>query len=298
MKKVLVIGGSGMVASRVIDLIKDTIEITSVDQNTIDITDYNAVKNYFDKNIFDAVINFAAITNVDESEKDRGNENGITWKLNFDAVNNLAEVCKNKNIFFVHISTDFIFKGSEDSKGPYAEDVKRPSNPDGIGWYGWTKNRAEKVVEETGGKFAIIRYGYPFRAAKFEIKSDWARNLIKLYNEQKLYPLFADQVQGVLLIDELAEPLVKIINNELQGVFHISSRDVGTPYEIGKYLLEKYSGKTVEIKKGSMTEFLKGEGRTPRPIYGGLKTELTQKRLGLTFKTWREMVDEFISQLN
>jgi dTDP-4-dehydrorhamnose reductase len=121
--------------------------------------------------------------------------------------------------------------------------------------------------------------------------------LIKLYNEQKLYPLFDDQVQSVIFIDDLVAPLSKIVEKELNGVFHIASKDTTTPYEIGTYLLSKFAGKPVELQKGSMSDFLAVPGRTPRPLLGGLKTEITQEKLGIKFKTWKEMVDEFIDQV-
>jgi len=44
-----------------------------------------------------------------------------------------------------------------------------------------------------------------------------------------------------------------------------------------------------------MSEFLKVAGRTPRPRLGGLKTGITEEKLGMKFKTWREMVDGFVS---
>jgi dTDP-4-dehydrorhamnose reductase len=282
MKKVLVIGGSGMVASRFIDLVKNEFDITSADEN----------------NNFDVVVNFAAFTNVDGAEAQKGDENGLVWKLNVEGPGSLAEICTEKNIFLVHISTDFVFQGNTANPGPYPEDVHLPENSDGIGWYGWTKNRAEKIMMESKCKNAIVRYGYPFRAASFDIKKDWARNLLSLYNEHKLYPLFTDQIQSIILIDDLTQPLCKIINGEIEGIFHIASKDTTTPYEVGCYLLEKYSGKPVEIKKGLMTEFLSAPGRTPRPRLGGLKVEKTEKLLGMKFRTWREMIDEFVIQLN
>ena len=286
-----------MVASRFADLARADFEITSIDEKTLDITDKEAVEKYLTENLFDAVINFAAFTNVDGAEVQKGDESGLVYRLNVEGPRHLAGSCKVKNIFLVHISTDFIFPGTENSPGPYTEDAAIPETSDGIGWYGWTKNRAEKVVRESGVRHAIIRYGYPFRAAEYELKSDWARNLIKLYDEQKLYPLFDDQTQSVIFIDELVAPLTKIIKDEISGIFHIVSSDTTTPYEIGKYLLEKYAGKPVEVQKGSMEEFLKAEGRTPRPLLGGLKTEKTQEILGIKFRTSRAMVDDFVANL-
>jgi dTDP-4-dehydrorhamnose reductase len=296
MKRVLVIGSSGMVASRFIDLASDKLDIEGADEKTLDITDNNAVRQYFDLNKFDCVINFAAFTNVDGAEKERGQE-GFVWKLNVEGPRNLIEVCKKKDIFLIHISTDFVFPGDSEFPGPYSEtDTPLDKFDKRMGWYGWTKRIAEKDILESGIGTAIVRYGYPFRAATFDLKNDWARNLIKLYNEGKLYPLFTDQVQSILFIDDLVTPLVKIVDNKLSGIFHIASKDTTTPYESGKYLLEKMTGNSVDIQNGSMEEFLKASGRTPRPLFGGLTTNITEEKLEMKFKTWREMVDEFIKQ--
>lgn len=298
MKKVLVIGASGMVASRFVELVKDKFEITTSDEKTFDLTSKEAIDEYLTNNSFDAAINFAAFTNVDAAETQRGDEEGLAWKLNVLGPKYLADACKAKDTFLIHISTDFVFPGNEENPGPYSEDSVLPEKSDGLGWYGWTKNRAEKVTRESGCRSAIVRYGYPFRASAFDLKKDWARNLISLYNDQKLYPFFADQTQSVIFIDDLVSPIVKIIEDEVEGVFHTVSKDTTTPFEIGSYLLEKYAGKPVEIQKGSIVEFMKVPGRTPRPRLGGLKVEKTEGLLGISFKTWKEMVDEFISQLN
>lgn len=297
MKKVAVIGASGMVASRYCDLAKSELEITSLDEKTLDITDNSAVEKYFKENKFDVVINFAAFTNVDAAEKESGNEEGLTYRLNVGGPKNLAEYCNENNIFLIHISTDFVFPGNEGDPGPYDEDTPIAETQEGIGWYGWTKNRAELMLKNFSNKYAIVRYGFPFRADNYELKKDWARNLISLYNDQKLYPLFDDQTQSILFIDDLGDPLNKIINNELSGVFHVASEDTASPFEIGSYLLEKYAGKPVSLQKGSMVEFLKTQGRAPRPRLGGLNVEKTEIKLGMKFKKWREMVDEFIAQL-
>lgn len=297
MKKILVIGATGMVASRFVDLTKNKFDIVPADEKTLDITNKEAIDSYFEINSFDAVINFAAFTNVDAAETQKGDESGLVWKLNVEAPKYLSDKCKDKDTFLVHISTDFVFPGNNKIPGPYSEDSVLPEEQNGIGWYGWTKNRAEKIVSESGVSYAIVRYGYPFRASSFDIKKDWARNLLTLYNEHKLYPLFADQVQSVIFIDDLVEPLSKIIENRISGTFHLVSKDTTTPFEIGSYLLEKYSGSPVVLQKGNMSEFLSVPGRTPRPILGGLKVETTEEKLGIKMKTWREMVDEFIVQL-
>ncbi len=297
MKKVLVIGASGLIGSKFVDLTKDKLNITPVDERTLDITKSESIEGYFGDYNFDSVLNFAAITNVDAAEKERADEKGLTWKLNVEGPENLSRICKEKDIFLVQISTDFVFTGTEDKPGPYREDAKLPSSMDNMGWYGWTKNRAEHRILNSGARSAIVRVAYPFYASNFEGKLDYVKNYLKLYDEGKLFPIFTDQIITPLNVDDLAEPLTKILNEEIGGVLHVVSRDTVTPFEFVEYLLKKARGADNVVQKGSMAEFLKAPGRTPRPRLGGLKTEITQKVLGMKFKTWREMVDEFVGEL-
>lgn len=298
MKKILVIGATGLVGSRFVSLVKDKVGIIPVDENTLDITSFEAVDKYFSEKYFDSVLNFAAITNVDAAEKEKGNESGITWKLNVDGVENLNKASIKYNKFIVQISTDFVFKGDQENPGPYNEVVEIPNSIDGIGWYGWTKNRAENLLRKSESRNAIARIAYPFYAAEFGSKLDYAKNYLKLYDERKLFPVFTDQTLSVLNVDDLAEPLLKILTEELTGIFHIVSSNTTTPFDFVAYLLKKSRNIEGVVKKGLMEEFLKVEGRTPRPRLGGFKTEITENRLNIKFKTWQEMVDEFVKQLN
>lgn len=294
MKKVLVIGSTGLVGSRFVKLYIHKEELLTPSATELDITSIESVRNYFNEFRPDKVVNFAAYTNVDGAEKERGDENGLAWRLNVNGVKNLIEVCREKNIFLVQISTDFVFKGTDDNPGPYTENTTLPESNDGISWYGWTKNRAEKALHESGIRYAIVRIAYPFYSAKFEGKLDFAKGFLKLFDENKLYPVFSDQILSVTNVDCLIEPLTKIIDQEIEGIFHIVSVDTTSPFEFAKYLLEKARGVRDILKEGSMAEFLKVEGRTPRPRLGGLKSEITEEKLGMKFKTWKEMVDKFV----
>ncbi len=293
MKKVLVIGATGLVGSRFTELAKNKIDIIPVDEKVLDITDKDAVDKYFKENQFDSVLNLAAVTNVDGCEKERGDENSFTWKLNVVGPKNLAEACLRCNNFMVQISTDFIFRGTKDEPGPYSEDAEIPEDNNGIGWYGWTKNRAEKAIQNSGVRNSIVRIAYPFYSTKFDLKLDFAKNYLKLFDDGKLFPIFKDQTITPIYVDDLVEPLVKILDDEIEGTFHLVSRDVTTPFDFVEYLLKKNRNVEGVVKEGSMSEFLKAKGRTPRPRLGGLKTKITQQKLGMKFKTWREMIDEF-----
>lgn len=299
MTKVLVIGSSGLVGTKFVRDASKKADVTGVDEKVLDITKPEEVSKYFSSNAdkFDSVVNFAAVTDVDGAEKERGNEGGFVWKLNVEGVKNLAQLSSKYDKHLIQISTDFVYDGTNENPGPYAENLPIPNSMDNIGWYGWTKNRAEEILKGSDCSSSIVRIAYPFYSDTFEKKLDFAKNYLKLYDAGNLFPIFTDQTFSPLLVDDLADPILKILDERVNGVFHVVSKNIATPFEFVEYLLKKARNVDGVVKKGSMEEFLKAPGRTPRPRLGGLKTEKTEKELGFSFKTWQEMVDQFCTQV-
>lgn len=297
MIKYLVVGADGLVGSRFVELKREDELLTpSIDE--LDIANEESIRNYFENNEFDVVVNFAAYTNMDEAENQRGDKTGLSWVLNVEGAQNLAKVCHDFERFLIHISTDFVFTGSQEEPGPYTEDAKTPETPDGLTWYGWTKLEGERRVIETYPETAIVRIAYPYYAASYEKKMDFAKKIINLYDKGQLYPLFEDQVLSPLYVDDLVEVIEKLAEKKVSGIYHAVSADQTTYWDFGNYVIEKARGKKDAPEKGLVTEFLKTPGRTPRPIKGGLSTQKTQEVLGIKFRSWKEAVDEFVSELD
>ncbi len=296
MKKFLVVGASGLMGTTFMDAVPNSL---GVDEKALDITNRERVLRFFEEkgDSFDTVLNYAAFTNVDAAEKERGDEEGLVWRVNVEGPRNLAEASKKYGKFLIHISTDFVFKGTESEPGPYVEDAILPENPDGLGWYGWTKNRAEVALHEIDGEFAIVRTAYPFRSKDFEAKKDYAHGIISLYEEGKLYPMFTDQKLTVTYLEDQIDMLIKMAELAQPGVYHVVNPGVTTPHAFASYLLQKYTGNEVEVEKGSMEEFLMAPGRTPRPRLGGLDTTITEEKLDAKFRSWQEAVNDFVSSL-
>lgn len=128
---------------------------------------------------------------------------------------------------------------------------------------------------------------------------DFLRKPLSLFDQGKLYPMFKDQQISTSFIDSVAEALEKIIEGNKKGIFHASSEDVGTPFEIISYLIEKARGVKNAVKSSSLTEFVKTVDNPVRyPKFGGLSVAKTEKELGIKFGTWREIVDRFIDQIS
>jgi dTDP-4-dehydrorhamnose reductase len=296
---IYVTGSKGMVGSRFLELTSKKYKILSPEIDQLDITDGEAVDSFFKKEKPDYLIHLAAFTDVGAAENERGDKNGMCWKINVEGTKNLAEASKKYGTFMIYISTDMVFPGSKENPGPYNEDKKPESNPDKVTWYGYTKGLGEKAVLETlKAGCAVLRIIYPVRA-KFEQKLDYIRKPLSLFDQGKLYPMFTDQQVSISFIDEIVQVLEKIVSDKKSGIFHASSKDTTTPHELISYAIEKAKGIKNGVKESSLKEFLrKADNPVRYPMYGGLRVEKTEKELGIKFSTWKQIVDSIISQIS
>ena len=122
---------------------------------------------YLSKNKdFEFLINCAAYTNVDLAEKNKDK----AYQVNAEGAEKLAKLCKEFNIKLVHISTDFVFDGS--NTRPYKEtDVPNPSSV-----YGASKLQGEKNIMERLSSYFIIRTSWLYS----EFGSNFVKTILRL----------------------------------------------------------------------------------------------------------------------
>src|SRR3990172_3424356 len=128
--KLLVTGASGLVGSKFVDAFKDRFFISTIGRNDADIkinlTSEDEVLKTTISSDADAVINFAAFTNVDRAEHEKGDRLGEVYKLNVLLPLWLSRSCKKSGKSLYHISTDYVFNGEQDNKPYSEEDLPRP----------------------------------------------------------------------------------------------------------------------------------------------------------------------------
>lgn len=297
---IIALGASGLVGSRFVEL-TGSIGLTSSD---VDIRDRDKLMQRLEPMAGMHVVNFAAFTDVDGAEKQRGQKLGTAWQINVIGAQNVAEVCREHGIHCIHISTDFIFPGTQRRPGPYKESAGLPKNMDDIGWYGWTKRMAEAVVTEVNPDASIVRVSYPYGPHEAR-KLDFAGRFLKLYDDGRLVgprgtdtmPVFNDQVITPTYIDEAVDALVRIAELKKSGVFHVASRNACITHEFARLLIELTRGEKNAPRTGKMSKFLEGENVTPRPQLGGLNTKSTQNRIGMTFMSWDDALKKYAKEL-
>lgn len=298
-KKIFVTGADGMVGSRFVELFGDSYNLLTPKEQELDITDNDQVKRFIEQNDPDVVVNFAAYTNVNQAEKQRGDKNDLCWRINVVGVRNILHAISDSKIHFIQFSTDMVFSGSLDNPGPYDENINPEEDLGKITWYGYTKAEADRfVLDSQHAQSTIIRIMYPVRAS-FKYKKDYLRGPLELYDQRKLYPLIKDQRVTISFIDEIADSLDKIIQNNIHSTVHVASSDLGTPYKIISNMLEKTRDVAAEdIQTITYDKFLE-KTNSPSyryPKYGGLMVTKSEKKLNTNFRTWQQIIDKLIDQ--
>ncbi len=223
--EILGTGMSGLVGSRVMQLLKDKYDFTDLSFSTgIDITDYEQVLDIFDKSESSVVLHMAAKTDVDSCEDDKilGEEGGA-WMVNVVGTQNIADAAKKTNKRVIYISTDFVFDGTQDF---YKED----DIPNPVNWYGITKFEGEQLLIKSGISHTIVRLAYPYRS-NFGEKTDFVRRIIEKTKKSEDLNSLTDHIFTPTFIDEIAQALDIFLSKEIGGIYHVVGSESLSPYQ-------------------------------------------------------------------
>lgn len=267
MKKTLITGANGLLGQKLVSLLKSrgSLKIiatdigpnlnpdTTIPYHEMDITSIEMIHQVFKETSPDIVINTAAMTNVDQCEMNKE----ACWKLNTTAVSYLVKACEKKDTFLLHLSTDFIFDGS---KGPYKEE----DQPNPLNYYAESKLASEKTLEKSDIRFAIARtqlvYGIVPNLSRDNIILWVKKNL----EEGKVIKVVNDQWRTPTLVEDLAKGCVSIAEKEAKGIFHISGKDMLTPYDMAVATASFFSLDTSLIEEVDGSIFTQEAKRPPR----------------------------------
>ena len=225
MVKVLVTGGRGQLAKciKMASKRRADLNISFEDSSLFDITNSSQMRVYLSKNKdFEFLINCAAYTNVDLAEKNKDK----AYQVNAEGAEKLAKICKEFNIKLVHISTDFVFDGS--NTRPYKEtDVPNPSSV-----YGASKLQGEKNIMERLSSYFIIRTSWLYS----EFGSNFVKTILRLADTQKEIKVVSDQIGSPTNAHDLADFLLEIIsiNSTNYGTYHFSNTGETSWYGFAK----------------------------------------------------------------
>ena len=235
MQTILATGATGLVGSRFVEMFQDKYNVINMDLTTgVDITQAETFKPFFDAHKDAKVlIHLAAFTDPNKAFAKTGDKTGVCYRVNVEGTTNIASICRERGIHLIHVSTDFVFDGKQET--PYLEES--PLSP--IEWYGQTKAMAETMVEKSGASYTIARLSYPYRA-HFDAKPDLIKKIRAGLSSGTLYPQFSDSLITPTLIDDIARSFDKIIELKPKGILHLVGSDSISPYELAKKVAVSY----------------------------------------------------------
>lgn len=152
---------------------------------------------------YDVVINCIANTDTYSDERDDH------WNMNYVGVADLVDECNAFNIKLVHISTDYIYSDS------YASATEEDVPIHNRTWYGYTKLLGDAHVQLKCRNYLIIRTSFKPTPWKYD-------NAI------------TSQVTNGQYVDQIADNIITLINNDAKGIFNVGSPEPHTLFELAQ----------------------------------------------------------------
>lgn len=248
--QILGTGLSGLVGSRIVDQLSDCV-FSNLDLTTgVDITNEQQVMDAVQKSPAEVILHLAAFTDPNAAWDQKGDKNGVCYKVNVTGTENLVKTAQSFGKHFIHVSTAFVFDGTKEDIYVETDDV----HP--IEWYGETKALAEEVVQQKCDHWTIFRIDQPFRSDKFEKKSDTTHRIITGIQTKKLYPQFVDHWFSPTIIEDFALAVNWAAENKSQGIFHATSNVKVSDFEYATMVNDALH-LDGEIQQGFLENYLK-----------------------------------------
>jgi dTDP-4-dehydrorhamnose reductase len=281
--KVLVTGANGQLGLTIKKLSFNygDIEFVFVTKSQLDITDENCLESFFEKHNFQYCINCAAYTNVDQAERDKDQ----AFRVNANAVKNLAIVCKQNNVVLIHISTDFVFDGTKGE--PYKEtDIPNPINV-----YGESKLKGENYIQSILKRFFIIRTSWLYS----EYGNNFVKTMLRLGHQNKELRVVNDQIGSPTYAKDLAEVILEIIlskNNQF-GLYHYSNQGAISWFDFSMAIFN-FANIPIQV-----TPIPSSNYPTPakRPSFSSMNIENTKEKLNIVVPNWKDSLKAVIQKI-
>lgn len=252
------------------------LELSALDSNELDITDSEKLAEKFIEIKPQIVVNCAAYTAVDEAEKNKD----LAFKVNSDAVMDMARLCKRIDAILIHFSTDYVFNG-EKIEGYLENDRPAPINI-----YGESKAAGEKAIMENADKYYVIRTSWLFGPNGKNFVDTMIGLGQKALKSGTELNVVNDQVGSPTYTKDLCEAVVKyfiqpfLIGKKAPdfGIYHLTNS--------GKCSWYEFARKIFELKNMGVKVLAVSTGEFPRPAKRPACSILLNTKLQDEMKSW------------
>jgi len=273
--KVLIVGSNGQLGKEITKQFNEKSEFLLQDIPRIDITNYQSVEDLISNTNPAVVINAAAYTNVEKAEEDEDS----AFRVNALGAHNLALACRKSRAKLMHISTDYVFDGTINVE--YEE--FDPPNP--LSVYGKSKLWGEKLVEQVGGEYFILRTSWLYGDGQ-----NFVRTMLKLAEQRDHITVVADQYGTPTYTKDLVWVIERLIQTEFYGLYHASNQGSCTWCDFARKIFELAS-KSVSVDPVSTAEY---QVKAKRPQYSVMDNKMLRLRGLDVMRPWEEALQDYI----
>jgi dTDP-4-dehydrorhamnose reductase len=239
MPKILITGASGFLGWNLCQLARaewevygtyhqQSIEISDVNLDRLDLTNFDLVKGAIDRIAPDAIIHTAAASKPNFCQ----DYPELSYQINVSASQLLSQICAESKIPFIFTSTDLVFDGT---KAPYLE--TDPVSP--INIYGEQKVAAEYEILNAYAQATICRMPLMFGMSP-PTATSFIQPWIKALHSQQKLGLFVDEFRTPVSAITAAHGLLMMLQASTPGIINLGGKERISRYDFGKLLAEVF----------------------------------------------------------
>lgn len=258
-------------------------QVDYVDRDVLDISSAGAVASFVDGANYDLIINCAAFTNVDGCEADED----AAYAVNATGAENLAKATERAGAKLVHVSTDYVFPGTESGERVETDEVAP------ISAYGRTKLAGEKAVDDACSRAFIVRtawlYGY--------VGKNFVKTMRRLGAANDSIAVVDDQLGNPTSANDLAYEILKLALTDDYGVYHCTNNGTCSWADFAKAIMEG-SGLDCEVVPVTSAQYKEANPQSAdRPAFSSLRNKHLEDTIGDEMRSWQDALDEYLKRL-
>lgn len=282
-KSILVTGSNGQLATQLREIVGENSPYIFVNKEELDITNYENLKDFFNKFPIELIVNCAGYTQVDKAEEEKHK----CLEINYLGVKNIIKICKEFQASCIQISTDYIFNGNQIT--PYTEkDTPTPLNT-----YGQSKLLAEYELKNANINYIIIRTSWLY--SKFS--KNFVKSIINLAKSKNEIQVVYDQIGSPTSAYDLAKFIHFLIENKhyknKKEIYHFSNEGVCSWYDLAYNCLH-FFGLENKLKPCLSEEY---KSKAERPKYSVLDKSKVKKEFNYHIPHWQKSLFETLKTL-
>lgn len=294
--RILLLGAQGQLGQELQKALPTMVELIAVGKETVNL----AIPEQLHEVILpvqpDIIVNAAAYTAVDRAES----EAELAHTINQKSPTVLAEIAKTLGALLVHISTDYVFDGTQSH--PYTEsDAPHPQSV-----YGHSKWLGEQGIRQNYAQHIIVRTAWVYGT---QGKGNFVKTMLRLGAERSELRVVDDQIGSPTWAKDIGDAIASLIHHwsnsdpairaEIYGTYHFTNRGVASWYDFAVAIFAEAESLGFPLQIEQVIPITTSEYPlpAPRPAYSVLSNSKITPILGKPAPHWRQSLRQMLKEL-